>query len=182
MKKTTIIGKKQIITAVMILALCAAVWLNVRYTTDGSGFATSQKAADEDLGETAYVANTGVSVAADEEDYFMKARKDRDEKREDELEIIKETLSNSKSSDADKQKARELTEKITNRMESENSAETVIKAKGFEDVIVINSDESCSVVVRKDGELEKSETVKILDAVASATTINAENIKIVAIK
>lgn len=182
MKKSTIIGKKQILTLVMVLALTLAVWLNVRYTTDGSGFATTQKAADEDLGDTKYVANTGVSVTADEEDYFVKARADREQNREDELQIIKETLSNSASSAEDKQSARELTAKITDRTECENSAETLIKAKGFADAIVIISDGSCSVVVKKDGELEKSETVKILDAVSGTTKINAENIKIVAIK
>ncbi len=181
MKKTTIIGKKQILTLTMVLALGAAVWLNVKFSTNGSDFGSTSSISDAELGNAKYVANTAV-VENKEEDYFTSARKDREETREEELDIIKDTLNSTKSTDSEKQMAAELTSKITNRMEQENSIETLIKAKGFSNAIAIISDDSCSVIVQKAKELSDNETVQIIDIVSGATKINLENIKIVTVK
>ncbi len=180
MKKTTIIGKKQILTLTMVLALGAAVWLNVRYSTGGTDFSSTRSISDAELGNAQYVANT--SVAGAEEDYFQKAREEREDTREEAISIIKKTLSSAKSTAEQKQSATEQTKEITDRMELEASAETLIKAKGFSDAIVVISGDGCNVVVRKDGELEKSETIQILDIISGTTKINTENIKIVAVK
>ena len=94
MKRTTIIGKKQILSVAMVLALSAAVWLNVKYATNGSDFAGSSSIKDADLGTAKYVANTN---SENKDDYFEKARNDREDTREEEIEVIKETLNSSKS-------------------------------------------------------------------------------------
>ena len=180
MKKTTIIGKKQILTLTMVLALGAAVWLNVRYSTSGTDFSSTRSISDAELGNAQYVANT--SVAGAEEDYFVKAREDREDTRDKAISIIKKTLSSAKATAEQKEKAASQTKEITDRMELEASAETLIKAKGFGDAIVVISGDGCNVVVRKDGELEKSETIQILDIISGTAKINTENIKIVAVK
>ncbi len=180
MKKNAIIGKKQILTLAMVLALGAAVWLNVSYSTSGTNLGGTRSKTDAELGNAQYVANT--SVVSDEEDYFKRAQKDREETRDEAISIIKKTLNSSKSTAEQKTAAADKVSEITARMEMENSAETLIKAKGFSDVIVVLSGDSCNVVVRKDGELEQNETVQILDIISGTAKINVENIKIVAVK
>lgn len=180
MKKHTIIGKKQILTLAMVLALGAAVWLNVSYSTSGTNLGGTRSKTDAELGNAQYVANT--SVVSGEEDYFKRAQKDREETRDEAISIIKKTLNSSKSTAEQKTAATDKVSEITARMEMENSAETLIKAKGFSDVIVVLNGDSCNVVVRKDGELEQNETVQILDIISGTAKINVENIKIVAVK
>lgn len=182
MKKTTIIGKRQILMVTMVLALGAAVWLNVKYATDGTGFGSTQSVSDAELGNAKYVANTNVVSDAEEEDYFTKAKKEREESRKEETELLEKTIKAVKSTEDAKLKATEQLNKITDRMEMENSIETLIKAKGFKDSVAVLSDDGCSIVVQKSSELEKNETVQILDIVNSITKINLENIKIVSVK
>ena len=89
MKKHTIIGKKQILTLAMVLALGAAVWLNVSYSTSGTNLGGTRSKTDAELGNAQYVANT--SVVSGEEDYFKRAQKDREETRDEAISIIKKT-------------------------------------------------------------------------------------------
>jgi stage III sporulation protein AH len=181
MKKNAIIGKKQILTVAMVLALGAAVWLNVSYSTNGTNLGGTRSKSDAELGNAQYVANTSV-VSSEEEDYFKRAQKDREKTRNEAVNIIKKTLNSAKATSEQKTAATDKVSEITERMEMENSAESLIKAKGFSDVIVVLSGDSCNVVVRKDGELEQSETVQILDIISGTAKINLENIKIVAVK
>lgn len=179
MKKTTIIGKKQILMVAMVLALGAAVWLNVRYATDGTDYSATSSVADEDLGNAKYVANASVVT---EDDYFTTAKKEREQQREEELKTIKKTLNDQKSTESQKKLAAETTTKITNRMEQESAIESLVTAKGFKKVIAVLSDDSCSVVVQSENELQKSASAQIVDIVSSVTKIKLENIKIVTVK
>ena len=180
MKKNAIIGKQQLLTVAMVLALGAAVWLNVNYSTNSTNLGGTNSKTDAELGNAQYVANT--SVVSSEEDYFLNAKKERENTRSDAISVIKKTLNSAKSTAEQKTAATDKISEITERMEIENSAETLIKAKGFSDVIVVLSGDSCNVVVRKDGELEQNETVQILDIISATAKINTENIKIVAVK
>jgi len=179
MKKTTIIGKKQILTFTMILALSAAVWMNVKFATNGSDFTATSSIPDAQLGDTKYVAAT---PETEKEDYFSEAQSKREESREEQIEILEKTAKDVKSSDQAKISVAEEISKITNRMEMEKSIETLIEAKGFSDVLAVLSDEDCSIVIKAKDDIEKDETVQILDIVNSVAKINFENIKIVSVK
>ena len=69
----------------------------------------------------------------------------------------------------------------TKRITDETTIETVVKAKGFEDALVMISDESVTVIVPKD-QLLTSETLQIQDAVTSQIKIDLEKIKIITLK
>ena len=180
MKKGKIIGKKQILMFTMVLALAAAVWLNVKYSTDGSDFIATSSITDAKLGEAKYVAAS--SALSETDDYFSKTRKEREDAREQETDLLEETIESVKSSEQAKNSAVTQLSKLTDRMEMEASIESLIKAKGFEDALAILNDDSCNVIIRSKEELKKDETVQILDIVNSIAKINFENIKIVAVK
>jgi len=67
--------------------------------------------------------------------------------------------------------------KIGELSEKELVVEGLIKAKGFDDVLIFLTDESAKVVVSTE-ELNEQDVVKILDVVMTETDLEASNIKI----
>ncbi len=182
MKKKKIFGVKHIITAALLLTLGGAVWLNMQYSAASGGFmTTADTSSKKNLGDTKYV-NTESEVSAlqtaAETDYFTTAAAERKKSREEALSLLEDTL---KKADIDAETKAAATEKMTviaERMEKESAIETLIKAKGFEKVIVIIGDNDTNIVVESD-DLLPSQILQIQDAVTSQIEISLENIKIV---
>ena len=101
MKKGKVFGKSQIAVTVMVVALAAAIWLNMKYTPSSNKY----------LGEASYVTNTSgesaveTSAKVDTEDYFTTAEKDRAKTRKEAEETVKEALSGNKLTEEDKKAA-----------------------------------------------------------------------------
>lgn len=177
MKKGKVFGKTQIAVTVMVLALAAAVYLNMKYAPSSSKY----------LGEASYVSNTESAVSAvqtsakvNEGDYFETAKKEREAARTDAAETIEETLKSSNLSEEDKKATLSKLEEIAARAERESNMETLLKAKGFEQAVVVISDNSVSVVVRSEG-LTSAQTLQIQDIVTGVTNIPLSDIKIIPI-
>ena len=66
-------------------------------------------------------------------------------------------------------------------MEQENNIETLLKAKGFEKVVVVINDTGITVVVKSEG-LTSGQTLQIQDIVTTETNIELSNIKIIPVK
>lgn len=180
MKKGKVFGKSQIAVTVMVLALAGAVWLNMKYSP------TSKKY----LGEASYVSNktssqeavqTSAKVKNDSENYFSTAKKERTAARKEAEDTIKETLKNDKLTEDDKKSALQRIEEMGARIESESNIESILKAKGFQEAVVIISDSGINVVVESDG-LTSAQTMQIQDIVTAETNIQLQNIKIVPVK
>ncbi len=181
MKKGKIISKKHLVLGVLVFALSAAVWLNMRYASTETDF-TATDSSGKNLGDSVYVdANVSLTDAVTNGDYFTTARQERNKTRSDALEILESTISNVKADEQSKKSAIDAKTNIANRMEKEASMEALIKAKGFDDVLAVISDEGVNIIVKTD-ELLGSETLQIQDIVLSQTQENLENIKIVTVK
>ena len=81
-----------------------------------------------------------------------------------------------------RQSALEKKQSIVDAMETEMLLETLLKAQGFENVLVtVNaSGDNVSVIVDKD-ELTREDTVRIYNIIASETTVSTEYIKILSV-
>lgn len=172
MKKGKVIGKKHIALCVMVLALGAAVWLNMKFSSD------------KYLGEAKYVSNnspTAVQTAGKSEDYFETAKKEREKARQKATEFIEETLKSENLTDADKQNALNSTKEMAIRMENEANIETLLKAKGFKKAVAVISEKNVNIIVKSDG-LTTAQTLQIQDIVVEETKIPLSNIKIVTVK
>ena len=69
MKKSMIIGKRQMVLAGLVFALAIAVWLNMNYAAKEGGFdLTAESASSKYLGEAEYVGASveGEAVSAEE--------------------------------------------------------------------------------------------------------------------
>ena len=92
---------------------------------------------------------------------------------------MEKILSNATVSDEAKKNAEEKLASLSTASQTETTAETVLKSKGFEDVIVFINNDSVNVTVKTDG-LSSSDTAKIIDVVYELTKNN--NIKIVEVE
>ena len=170
MKKGKVFGKTQIAVTVMVFALAGAIWLNMKYTPSSGKY----------LGEASYVSNSSksdgtlqTSAKTDEkaDDYFTETKKAREKARKEASDSVTETLKNSKLTEEDK----------TGRAESESKIEALLKAKGFENVLAVQSDTEISIVVKSEG-LTSAQTLQIQDVVTSQTNIPLSGIKIIPVK
>lgn len=113
--------------------------------------------------------------------FFTNYRTNRTSTRNEELLCLDAIISSSTSSaeaiaNAEKEKI-----KLVAAMESEMTIEGLIKAKGFEDVIISDLNSSITVIV-KSAELNKAEVAQIVDVVQNQTNYDIENIKIIPVE
>ena len=179
MKKGKVFGKSQIAVAAMVLALGAAIWLNMKYSS-----------SSKYLGQAAYVSNSSsqnsslqanAKIKQKDEGYFETVKQERKKSRTEAQEAIEETLKNDKLTEADKTSALAKIEEISDRMERESNIESLIKAKGFEDVVAVIGGDGINIVVKSDG-LTSAQTLQIQDIVTSQTSIPLSGIKIITVK
>ena len=183
MKKTKIFGKKQITLALMVAALGAAVWFNMKYSVSDID---KEKTASKYLGEAQYVDNSKAQSAVEtsakvENDYFAKAKEERNKVRKNELETLEETIKDATVKDSVKTEAVSRKAQITTQMENESAIETLLMAKNFESVVAVIGDGDINILVKKE-KLTDAETLQIQDAAQSQTGFSVENIKIVNVK
>lgn len=178
MKKGKVFGKHHVVLALMVMALGAAIWLNMKFSSNEkymgeATFVSDDKVASGEALET--------SAKVENTDYFETAKKDRQRALDDAQELVEETLKSATITEAEKQAALKTTSQIATRIEKANNIETLLKAKGFEKVVVIIGDSDVSVVVKSEG-ITTAQTLQIQDVVTAHTEISLSNIKIVSIK
>ncbi len=176
MKKGTILGKSQIILAVMVIALGAAVWFNVKYSSDS-------KNGNKYLGQAEYVNNTsGETVqVGTESDYFVTAKKERDSAREETKADLQATIKNAGGNTDAVTKAADKAASIAARETAEQNIEALLKAKGFNKALAIIGDNDINVVVKADS-LTAQQTLQIQDIASSQSGYTADKIKILTVK
>ncbi len=179
MKKGKVFGKHHVVLALMVLALGAAVWLNMKFSSTEKylGQATLVNNSEISSGEAVQTA----AKADSSEDYFEKAKKDRQKALDEAQEIVEETLKSANATDTEREEALKTTSAIASRVEKANNIETLLKAKGFEKAVVVIGEGDVSVVVESEG-ITTAQTLQIQDIVTAQTEIPLSNIKIVTIK
>ena len=141
MSKKSFFGKKQIVLAGLVVALAAAVWLNMEYSSGAGGFVNTASASSvKNLGDTKYVMNETSGESAAESDYFTTARSERETARNEAISLLKETAENVKADESAKEQANKTLSEIALRMEKESAIETLIKSKGFADAVAGKTD------------------------------------------
>lgn len=169
----TVIHRKQIVLAVLVLMVAVAGYLNWRYEANGSNdiepvSKVSNDSKDENLGEAVMVNNNG--------DYFAECRNNREAVRSKSIGVLNEVVNNVNSTQEAKDKAQAEIVNMSKNITDEANIENLIKAKGFDDVVVFINDGSVTVTVSSQG-LTAPQTAKIKDVVIEQTGNN--NIKIV---
>ncbi len=174
MKKGKVIGKKQLILAVMVLALGAAVWFNMHYSGGNTKY----------LGEAQFVDNSGgeaLETSGNVSDYFESARAQRESAQKSALEDITEAIKAAGGDEAKLQAAADMSAKLSERQLKQANIESLLKAKGFADALAIIGDNDINIIVRAES-LSSAQTLQIQDIAASGSGYGLDKIKILTVK
>ena len=174
--------KKHIISAALVLALGAAVYVNWQFGAEG------QRKSAKELGAASYVnatvgatADEAVSAAAlsdEQRGYFAAERTKRQKAQDRVIEGANETL-NSENVPEDKQtEAQKSVVQTLKNFTVQDSIESIIKAKGFSECLCYISDMGVTVIVPS-SELNDTAALLIDDAVTSHYQVSYDKISIV---
>ena len=109
--------------------------------------------------------------------YMVQAKLNREQTRSKNKETLLEVINNNDIGDKEKKKAVKSMVKITENSEMENNIETLLKAKGFNDIIVTINDNQADVIL-SDTEVSDEKRAQIEDVIKRKTNISVNNIPI----
>lgn len=149
-------------------------------STDVASAETSEVASGEYIDSTLESAETPgeavlTSTTVTNIDYASDMKLSREQVRSKNKETLLEIVNNTSITDDLKQDAINKMIALTDIAERENAAEMLLEAKGFTDVVVSITGESCDVVLNM-GEVTDAKRAQVEDIVKRKTNIAAENI------
>ena len=193
MKKIAIIKKKEVLLGILAIffMIVGFISYNPIANKEYSKIADVTNYSETKLGEATLVSsNEVVENVADEnqtsentitenvqKDYFLEARMSRDSIYSESLETYEKLLESSSVTNDQKAIAQNEISNITNEKKTIQSTESLIKMKGFEDVVIFKNSESVSVVVKSDVLLPE-QVAQIQNIVEREFKINGKNINI----
>ena len=169
------IKKRGAVYGVSALLLCAAVYLNWSYVDAPDELLVAGQTDADTTGS-----DTGETAGTEGEDYFATSRLTREQARDEAVSTLREL---SESEDADQAANDEAAAQISALADdsvAEANIESLIRAKGYADAVVMIGDSSVNVVVAPpDGGLQATDVTVIKDIVVSETGMTAGQVKIV---
>ena len=193
MKKIAIIKKKEVLLGILAIffMIVGFISYNPIANKEYSKIADVTNYSETKLGEATLVSsNEVVENVADEnqtsentitenvqKDYFLEARMNRDSIYSESIETYEKLLESSSVTNDQKAIAQNEISNITNEKKTIQSTESLIKIKGFEDVVIFKNSESVSVVVKRDVLLPE-QVAQIQNIVEREFKINGKNINI----
>lgn len=193
MKKIAIIKKKEVLLGILAIffMIVGFISYNPIANKEYSKIADVTNYSETKLGEATLVSsNEVVENVADEnqtlentvtenvqKDYFLEARMNRDSIYSESLETYEKLLESSSITNDQKAIAQNEISNITNEKKTIQSTESLIKMKGFEDVVIFKNSESVSVVVKSDVLLPE-QVAQIQNIVGREFKIDGKNINI----
>jgi len=166
---------KSIVVASAALLIGLAIYLNYQWFYDPAG---SLGYGDNNMDDNSSDNSSASSDAAEDQNYFTSTALDRQEARDEALDVLKMVTESDESSEEAKAEAQQKISKIAVDIQNEANIETLVKAKGFEDCVAIISDNAVSVIVGAES-LQAAEAAQILTIVYETTGINPENVTII---
>lgn len=204
-----LIRKRQVLTATLIIALCAALTVNWYFTkpqSAGNNTSETDEAVTGNLGDTLFVAGTTAkadeTTAADEdstesllkdnevktseeeaqaEEYFASAKLKRSQSYDEVIDDIEKIISDGNLDSGEKNKITVMLTDYQNDMKVQTDAENLISAKTGKDCLVIINGDSCQVILEKNT-LNDTLILQITEIIEKNTDIFSENLTIIELK
>lgn len=168
------IKKRGAVYGVIALLLCTAAYLNWSYVDAPEELLAAQQ-TDADT-----AAQTDAAADAPESDYFASSRLTRTQARDEAVSTLKELSESGTADQTAKDEAAAQISALADDTVAEANIESLIRAKGYEDAVVMLGDGSANIVVAPpDGGLQAEDVAVIRDIVLSETGMTAGQIKIV---
>ena len=194
-----IVKKNQIIVTTLAILIAIAGYL--RYTN--TNFTNSSKTVDNEVYESVYkeddLTTSKEDIESLDEDvtsesttdqpgtailtngaanssYIIQARLNREQTRSKATETLNSIINNENLSKSEKKDAVNSMVQLTEFSEKENNIETLLKAKGYEGVVVSLAENQADVIF--EGELNDTVRAQIINVVTRKTDLKADEITI----
>ena len=165
---------KGVIVASCAILIGLAVYLNYVWFYDPAGSLGFGSNNMEDN----FSDSQGASGDASEENYFTSTALDRQEARDEAIDVLKLVTESEEASEEARAEAADRISKIAVDIQNEANIETLVKAKGFEECVAVISEDSVSVIVSAET-LQAAETAQILSIVYETTGISPDKVSII---
>ncbi len=177
------INKKQIVFLSLALVVCIAVYLNWRYLDQVDLINPESVTVDAENDEVKMLGEAELveTVAKDVETYFSECRLNKQQTRDEALELLQKVADSAESTNEVREKANNDLIDMARVTEVESTIENLVKAKGFADCMVHIGEDSVNVVVATQG-LSNEQAAQINEIVISEADASAAAVKIVEIK
>ena len=165
---------KSLAVFLVVVLIGAAVYVNYKLfydPVDAMGYGENNM-------ENQFGGSTATGGNADEENYFTATALNRQQSRDEAIDVLKLVSESGESSVEAKADATARISQIAVDIQNEQNIETLVKAKGFDECVAIISENSVSVIVSAD-ELQAAEAAQILAIVYETTGVNPENVSII---
>ena len=168
------IKKRGAVYGVIALLLCTAAYLNWSYVDAPEELLAAQQ-TDADT-----AAQSDAAADTPESDYFASSRLTRTQARDEAVSTLKELSESDTADQTAKDEAAAQISALADDTVAEANIESLIRAKGYEDAVVMLGGGSANIVVAPpDGGLQAEDVAVIRDIVLSETGMTAGQIKIV---
>jgi stage III sporulation protein AH len=176
--KSKIIGKKQLLSFSLVVALGLSVYVNWYYTNNFNDATTPESTEYHNLGDAQLVNSNSVTNISD---YFTQAKINREKSHDEAIDNLEDIISNNENDKETVTLAKNELMKISEMIKLEVDIENIIKAQLSEDCLVTYNDNSIEVIMPK-GTVNESNIVKIKDIVLSKSDVSAEKIVVIELK
>ncbi len=194
-----LIKKRQVLTATLIIALCAALTVNWYFTKPDNAVqetTSAEEAVTGNLGDTLFVAGTTAKtevnatdvsgeeteeVSPDSAEYFSDAKLKRTQSYDEVIESIEEILNDENLDTSNKNKISVMLSDYQRDMKVQTDSENLISAKTGRECLVVINGENCQVILEKNT-LNDTLILQITEIIEKNTDIFSENLTIIELK
>lgn len=177
--KSKIIGKKQLLSFSLVVALGLSLYVNWYYTNNFNDTATPETSEYHNLGDAQLVNSDNVTY--NQSEYFTEARLNREKAHDESVRKLEEIISNNENDKETVSLAKNEMISLSKMIKLEVDIENIIKAQLSEDCLVTYNDNSIEVIMPK-GTVKDDNVVKIKDIVISKTDLSSEKIIVIELK
>lgn len=172
------VRRRGAVYGVIGLMLCVAVYLNWSYVKTPDDLVVAGQ-VDDELGQTAGTEGKPAE-AVSSDDYFAQSRLSREKARDEAISILKETVESSAADESAREAASAKISVLAENSVKEARVESLIKAKGYAEAVVLIGDDRLSVIVKPPtGGFGAADAATIKDIIVSETAFAADQITIV---
>lgn len=111
-------------------------------------------------------------------DFFNEHRLEREKQRSMQLELLREIINNSNTSDELRRQAQEAWLALTLTMEKELAIEKLVIGKGYADAILLLNGDVAHLLVKTES-LNQAQAIQIIELVASTLQIDVNNVRVI---
>ena len=165
---------KSLAVFLVVVLIGAAVYVNYRMfydPVDAIGYGENNM-------QNSFDGSTATGGSASGENYFTATALNRQQSRDEAIDVLKLVAESEESSSEAKAEASRKISQIAVDIQNEANIETLVKAKGFEECVAIISEDSVSVIVSAEN-LQAAQTAQIFNIVYETTGITPERVSIV---